>query len=525
MIVETPIRPASAETAPDRAVTRVLTEEVRKLALHASHYAAGFIGALIVGLVSFPVFTRVFPVAEYGTIDLAQKLLVLVWAASKMGLQNAALRFHDAANFSANPLQAQRYYSTLFFGITATSAVVLTLFLAGIAVSPESLVSPPVTTLIHLIAVVVLLRSLTSMLWSFLRIEERTKTYNAIAVGEKMATVAVVCLLLPFGGRRAETYFAGYIVVQAAIVVFLTIPLLRRGMLAPRAFDPALFRTCIAFGLPLVAYEWAFGILGSTDRLMVRNYLGADALGFYAVASGLAQHANDLLIAPLTLALTPLYMRLWNTEGREKTISFLTQALDVYLMAAVGILAITAASASHIVVLLASSKYAGAHHLIPVLLAAFLIFAMNIFLGAGFFIHKRTVYLAGLLMISAVLNLGLNRILLPQIGLAGGAVATLVSYTIFVLWLARASRSVLPLRINPISVGRYAAAAVLAWSAGVFVDVESTAAGLVLTAGISAAVYCTALYALDSRVREAVWWAAAWVRQSKQTGRAELESR
>ena len=219
-------------------------------------------------------------------------------------------------------------------------------------------------------------------------------------------------------------------------------------------FDSALFRVSTAFGLPLVIYECAFAVLGSADRFLVRHYLGGNALGLYSVAYGLSQTVNDVLVTPLNLALMPIYMRLWTTSGREATIRFLTTAVDYYVVVAAGILCVAAVSAPDVVVLLSSSKYADADRLIPMLLAGLLIYTMHLFVAAGLLLHQQTLRMAGILFFCSLVNIGLNCLLLPVMGLQGGALATLLSYLLCVLVLWRASSRLLQLRIDLAAIGR-----------------------------------------------------------------------
>lgn len=490
---------AQASTLPKPPV--VAGGEISRLATHASHYLAGLVGSLAIGLISFPVFTRVFSVAEYGLIDLAQKVLLLLWAASKLGLQNAALRFYDGPRFESDPSARQSYFSTLFLGVLASASAVALVFVVVEAAAPVSYMNGPLARLLSYVVVLLLLRSLGSMLWTFLRVEERTKAYNALTVGSKAATLGLVCALLPAMGRSAQTYFTGLILVEAALVAGLVSSLLRRRLLAPSRFEISLLRMGIAYGAPLVVYEFSFNVLGSTDRFLVRSFLGGEALGFYSVAYGLAQHVNEFLLLPLSLALTPIYMRIWTAEGADKTAQFLSFSFDVFLMAAAGILAVAAACAHEVVMVLASAKYAGADRLIPLLLAGLLVYTTHLFLAAGLLIYKRTVLMAGVLMGSAALNVCLNWWLLPRMGLLGAALSALLSYSLGIVWLGYLSRRLLPLRVDGRAMARYLAAAGAAWLAASGVGLGPHAVNLVAKSVTALAVYAAALYAMDPRVR------------------------
>jgi O-antigen/teichoic acid export membrane protein len=496
--------------------SRTVSDELKKLLRHSSHYLAGLVGGLALGFISFPIFTRVFSVADYGTIDFVQKILLMLVALSKMGTQNSALRFYDARAFAMDPQAAHRYYSTMFFGMALTAGSVTILFLAGIGLAPSSWVDKPLAWLLYLVAALVFLRAMESILWSFLRIEERTKAYNAVTVATKGATIAAVCLLLPLAGRSPSTFFTGTTIVEVVLVGALSIWLVRRGALHPGRFDWALFKTAVAFGAPLILYEIASIALIAGDRVLVRHYLGADALGYYSVAYGLSYYVNDLLIAPLNLALLPIYMRLWASEGRERTSEFLSAGLDLFLMAAVGVFVASAATAHDAVVLLASAKYRGAGSLMPMLVAGLLIYTAHIFLSAGLLIQKNTREMAKLLLYSAALNIAMNCALLPRMGLIAAPLATLVSNTFCVLLLGRASFKFLPLRIPLGPLAGYALAGLLAWGAASSINAGSVFLNFASKGVAAILVYAGALYVLDPRVRRfAAGLSSRWGRRAE----------
>ncbi len=489
--------------SPNCAVETVAVgDELKKLLRHSSHYLAGLVGGLALGFVSFPIFTRVFSVADYGTIDFVQKILLVLVALSKMGTQNSALRFYDPRVFAADSQASNRYYSTMFIGMAITAGGVSLLFLSGVGLAPLTWVNRSMAMLLYLMAALVFLKAMESILWSFLRIEERTKTYNALTILSKGAMIAAVCLLLPIAGNSPRTFFSGTTIAEAVLVGGLSLWLLRRGVLHFRCFDWSLFKTAVSFGTPLILYEIASISLIAGDRVLVRHYLGANALGYYSVAYGLSYYVNDLLIAPLNLALLPIYLRLWATEGREKTIEFLGVGLNIFFMTAVGLFVASASTARDGVVLLASAKYRGAGSLMPMLVAGLLIYTTHIFFSAGLLIQKNTRVMARLLLYSAAVNIGLNCLLLPRMGLIAAPLATLVSNTVCVTLLARASFKFLPLTIPLRTLGCCALAGLVAWGAASSIELGMVFLNVASKGTIAVAVYIGMLYLVDARVRK-----------------------
>lgn len=510
--------PASDEraTSPSPDTAGMLKTELKALARQSSHYLAALIGNLCLGFVSFPVYTRVLSVSEYGIMDLGQRLLLMLTIASKLGFQNATLRFYNRNEFSKNPAERRKFFSTIFFGMLFTAVTVGVLFQITARVMPQALMLGPLANLVYLILGLALLRAMGSILWGFLRIEERTKTFSTLQVSVKAVTLAAVCALFPLIGHFARVFFVAAVGVETVLVLGLTAWLLQRDVLSPRCFDRSFFRTAMAFGAPLVAYEFSFAILGSADRFLVRHYVGPNALGLYSVACGLANNVNEFLVAPINLALVPIYMRIFTSDGPDKTAAFLRTAFDLFALAAIGLLAAVSAAGRSVLILLASSKYSGADQIIPLILGGLLIWTSNVFFGAGLLIQKKTLRMAGILVVSAIANILLNCALLPKMGLMGGALATLLSYLICIIMLTRASHRLLPLHIDLRAFGSYAIAGLIAWMAGTLIRIESPALNFLCRSSVVLTVYIALLYAVGGRVRTAADGALQWLRSRRE---------
>src|SRR3984957_5695382 len=99
---------------------------LKTLYRHSSHYLGGRVVVMLLGFISFPVFTRIFSVAEYGTINLIMNTVLLLTVLSKFGFQHSIQRYYPEGESVAGPDTPRRYYFTLFYS-TAILALVLTL--------------------------------------------------------------------------------------------------------------------------------------------------------------------------------------------------------------------------------------------------------------------------------------------------------------------------------------------------------------------------------------------------------------
>lgn len=484
--------------------TNSVVGELKTLIRQSSHYLVGLVGGLALGFISFPIFTRMFSVADYGLIDFAQKIIVLTVAFAKGGLQNSALRFFNREKFKTDRDEARRYYSTMFYGVAAFAAPVTVLFLAGNALLPENTIDAPLRAILAFGGILIFVRAMQSMVWSFARIEERTKAYTISNLLVKAGAIAAIFALIPLLGTSVRTYYAGTMVAEIAILAAMSFGLFRGGLLRFGFFSRELCGAALAFGLPMVAQELAGIILDSGSRALIRYYLGADPLGYYSVAYGLAGYVNTLLMAPLGLAILPIYMRLWREEGREKTIEFLSMGLNAFLLCATGLLALAAVCSNDAVVLMASRKFSQAGPLIPTLVAGLLIYTIQVFLNAGLLIQKKTGTMAMVLGLSAVLNLGLNVILLPRMGLQGAAIAALLSFLISTVLMAHLAFKILPMKVRWLPLAGYIGATAVVYFVVPLIHMSRPLLNLAVKAPTALVLFGGIVYAIDPEVRRLV---------------------
>jgi O-antigen/teichoic acid export membrane protein len=493
---------------------------LKTLYRHSSHYLGGRLIVMLLGFISFPVFTRVFSVAEYGVINLITNTVLLLTVLSKFGFQHSVQRYYPEGEQAANADTLRRYYSTLFYS-TALLALTLTLlFIAALLLGVGRFMGISAAGTLLLACSLIMIRSLRSMQMNLMQMENKTRLFNGMDILQKALTIGVICALLFFWQKTIFAFFLGLVIVEGIILLQYLPVLGRRQLLSPRMFDVSFLRTAAAFSLPLMAAEISWFVLDSGDRFFIQHYLGAQALGFYAAAYGIAIYLQDVLMAPLQMALFPICMRVWNTEGKKALQGFLSRSLDQFIFVAVAVVCVAIVTSRDVIVLLASRKFQQAHTLLPFLVVGLVLSAVTIYFRPGLMIHKRATKIAAATFHAGFLNVVLNVILLPRIGLVGAAIATTVSYAGIVVFLAYQSMRVLPYKLELVSFARYTiTGAAIAWLV-TQLPVETPLLSAVVKGSLILVLYTGILFAIDLRVRElltSIWTAlAGWLHSSSE---------
>lgn len=496
--------------------------ELKTLYRHASHYLGGRACLMLIGFLSFPVLTRIFSVADYGVMGLVLKIVLLFTVLAKFGLQNSVQRFYPEDGMSPDLTRRRRYYSTVVFGAVAISIVVAIAFSGTLWFVRSPWLDINLRKLLLFCALLIVARSLQPTLIGFLRAQGKTKWYNFTEISIKALAVLLACSLLVAWRKSLLVFFGSMMGIELLGILVLVIWLRSEGLLRLSAFDWQYFRECALFAFPLIGYEIASVILDSGDRVLIQHYVGSQPLGYYSAAYNIATYAEEAVMIPINLALFPIYMKLWVEKGKVETEAFLSRSLNNFVTLAIGIVCLVLVTSRDVILSLASAKFQAAHSLLPVLVTGLLIYAIHIFFNAGLLIHKKTATMTGLVVCGCVVNILLNVILIPKLGLQGAALSTLLSYLFLVVAMARVSSRLLHLRLRYSGLIWSCIAAGLAFVLCYRIEFSVPLISALAKATAAALLYVGFVCLLDSRIRRLLFSWLSHPRETQENGTSEL---
>jgi O-antigen/teichoic acid export membrane protein len=469
---------------------------------HTSNYTLGSMLMVFAGLVSFPILTRVLSVAEYGLMSLVAVALTLLVALGKMGMQHATLRFYSEIHAGKREVSAQVFTSTAVLGTTAAGLAV-TLLWAGVSqLLPQSWWGDArVRPLMLLTSVLVLVRVFESALVNQLRAQERSGSLMVYSVLRRYGQLGVLLAVLLYVAGTVWGFYVATIAGELLSAALLAVWMLRREPIQVRLFSPQLFKVMLAFGLPMIGFELSGVVLSMGDRYIIQKLLGVQELGVYSAAVNLCEVIKGVLFASMIAAAQPMYMRLWEREGSAQTAAFVQRFLTVYVLVSFLVIAQMAAVGGELLGFLASQKYRPGEVVLPWAIAGMAVESVIVITAAGLYIQKRSKTIMLLVLLSAALNLALNFALIPQLGLVGSAVGTLVSCVLLMLVGAFMGRATLPLVLPWLPMLKFGASALV--MAGVMLQIHLSHGLLtaVVRSAVGALIYTALVLLLDRQTR------------------------
>ena len=490
---------------PEQRGTKIsVGSDFKTLYKQSSHYLAGRIAVMLLGLLSFPVFTRLFSVEEYGLLNLVVKTVAVFVVFAKMGIQNSVMRFYQDFALKGDRRTLQAYYSTLYFAVFVFAGLATIGFDLFVWLAPTPWMSPLLRQLLLLGSGLIFVRGIYSVLVGFWRVQERTILFNAVDALNKVCVIVIICLLAFTWERSVRAFLGGSLLVEGATALIASYLLFHQRLVLPGACNSTLFKDAVVYGAPLICYELFGVVLASADRFLVQYYLGARELGYYSAAYNLSSSLQDSIVAPLALALFPIYMRLWATRGKEATQTFISTIFNHFALVSIGIVALVTLTSKDAVVLLASEKFQKAHTLVPLLVAALLLAASHFFIDPGLLIYRKTGVMARIAVYSTGVNIALNVLLLPRMGLFGAGVATFLSYLFMTLLTLQSSFALLPIPLQLQRLAKYTVAAVIMFFALRGLHTENPLVGLIAKGSLGTVGYLAMVFVFDKTLRLSV---------------------
>lgn len=482
---------------------------LKRLAVQTSHYGITSILTMIAGFVSFPLLTRVFSVEDYGVMNLIAATVTISVALGKIGVQHSILRYYSEIVAGKGRYTLPQLVATTFYGMLATGLIVVVLVVLGTHFAPVRwLGSDALRPLFAIASLLILVQVIESGLVNFLRAEQRTTAYMKYQVAKKYLTIGAIVVALLGISRSLGAFYTANVLAEAVAVAGLTWVLFGADANArprSREFSRPLYRELVGFGVPMmIGYEMSSLVLGVGDRYVIQGMIGEQPLGLYAAAYNLCVYVQQVVITSIGQAIMPLYMQMWDQKGADETSRFVTSSLSRYVLIGAAVVGGLAAVGPELLPSLASEKYASAAAVLPWVIAGMVVDGSNAMLGAGLFIHRKTRRIMAVVMSGAVLNIALNIVLVPRIGIIGSAIATLVSYAATAIAFGIAGRRLLHVKLPVWTIARASAAAFV-----MYLAVHRLWGGhRLLTVGarmiVGGAVYTAIMLAIDADARELV---------------------
>mgnify|MGYP001559011423 FL=1 len=380
---------------------------LRKFFIHYSHFLSGSVLSMLLGLISFPILTRLLTTEEYGIVGLVSITMFFVVAIAKGGLADGITRFYKEYSETTDKL-------TIFSSTIVIRGFILSLITVLFYVTIFPLINNYLSIkdeyIIYfmIMAIYLFIRPLNIIVFGILRVTGKTIFLNIIGLIGRIISIGLSLLLLIYVIGQFYGYFIGLVLAELIISMILFYWFFAKYKIDFNKVSGRLAMDLMKFGTPLLITELSYLLLSYVDRYMIVAYYGENTLGLYSAGYNLASYISDIIMFSLSYAVIPIYVGIYEKEGKEKTEEFLKRCLHYLLIAIIPVFFGYLAISNDLLITLASKKYAAAAVFSPIILLGSLFFGMNNIFNAGLYLKKKSMTILIIMLSAVIINIFLK---------------------------------------------------------------------------------------------------------------------
>ncbi len=398
----------------------------RSLISRGSLFSIGPLSRALGMLILLPITTRVLATNALGLVSTAQVVTSILMAVAGLGLPSAALReYFGSTDKPGDPSLAQM----LSLAAVASTVMVASItYLTG-AQWIQLLGQIEFGTPMGIAVLVSIPLSLLAVSQNLLRAEDRPVPFGIAVLLATLGGHLLGLSLAHYGNGTPTEYLVGSAV---GVVVGAAVASGSVG-LKVRSVSKAEAMTALRFGLPTIPHALGIFLLQMGDRVVIIGIDGYSAVGRYQVAY-LVGSSGIMLIIAFNAAWTPMILRMSDDAERWNSLASTTGLMHRLI----GLISAGLIVVAPVLLKLAAPSSYETEGLVLVLsiVAVSALFYATFQSSSIVLLHVRqTAPLGAASLVAAAINLGLNVLLVPELGLTGAALATTASYGVWAIMI------------------------------------------------------------------------------------------
>lgn len=387
-------------------------------------YTIGTMMTPAIGLILLPIYTKYLSPSEYGVMTTVQSFISILQLFMVLSLHGAVSRLYY--DFMNNRSEQKKYVgSILLFVLFFASFISVFLFLFKPIIGAVLFKSISLNPFYLYMILQSFFTALSSIPMTLLRVQEKAWLFLFIIFIKNLFILVLTLYSIIGLNMGVEGPFLAAIVTQAFILVVYFFAIKKDFTLF---FSHQYLKKSLQFSLPLLPHAVSGWFISASDRVILEKFVPLDAIGLYGLAAQMSL-VLGMFYMSVNSAFGPRYTRLKKDQQHEPAKKLMKQFGIVILIS--GIMAISLSGI--ILSLLVTEEYYGAHAFTIALLVGQMIYGFNLLSFSHLFYLKKTKSIAKSSMSAAVINIIVNLILIPQIGVWGAVISTLIAESIRLL--------------------------------------------------------------------------------------------
>ena len=383
-------------------------------------YGLGGIISKIIPLVMLPIITRLMPTTEYfGLSDLSNTLVSFASAIAIMGMYDAMYRMF----FEKDDIEYKKNIcsTALVFTFFTSIMVFIILILLKNIIAHYFFSEKKYAYIVYLSAMATLVGATNSIISAPTRMQNKRKVFLVTNTISPIISYGISIPMLLLGYYTIALPLAAVI---SGITMEITFGILNKKWFEPKRFDKKILKQLLIIAIPLLPNFLIYWIFNSCDKVMITNMIGIGAAGIYSVGSKLG-HCSQLIYTAFAGGWQYFAFSTMKEENQVKNNSIIFEYLGIISFIST---VFVCALSYPIFKILFTEEYLSGYIVAPYLFFAPLLQMLFQVAANQFLIAKKTWPNAFILSFGAMVNVVINWLFIPILGIEGASLATLLGY-------------------------------------------------------------------------------------------------
>lgn len=407
----------------------MLKSREKYLVKNTAIFAIGNLGTRLINFFMVPLYTYTLATSEYGTINSVTSICSILIPLVMCNIGEAIRRYlldKDSDDYGVQAVE----YMWLLFG-TIVSAMMFGVFRFVPILNPYA----------SRMSLYILGNAFVSTNLDYLRGKEKLGIYTACSLFQTFLVALLNVVFLVRFRLGIFGYFDSYIIAYFVCGIIAFLAGKQYKDVRNVHFDKKLFIEMSKFSIMLVPNSIMWWITNASDKLMVTYFIDAAATGIYSVSAKLP----TILSTMNTILLQAWQYSAIKENDSEDKIEYNNKMFGLYT-------ATTALAGSFLLLInrpfmsiYVASEYRDAWLYSPFLILSSMFATLNTFVGTSYYVEKDMKGNLKSASVGAVVNVCLNIVLIPIVGVTGAAAATCLSYVAVLVYRILDTQKYLPL--------------------------------------------------------------------------------
>jgi len=370
-----------------------------------------------------PLFTKILGAHDYGLWAQLWVTVRLVMLFIGLGLSAAMMRFLPAKT-DKSEIQ-EEFYSVLCF-----TSIVTLLFSLAIILSADFIAETffdGATDIVRITGLIILAMSPSGVCLSLFQSFRQMKKYAIFTIATEYGQVVVIAYLILSGYGLLSIVYG---VLAIRVITFFILFFLIKRQIGIKRPHFSMIKEYLSFSLPTIPALFSGWVVAASDRYVIAYFLGATSVGIYSAGYGLGSILL-MVMAAIGFVLSPTLVKFYDECRMDEVKVHLSYSLK-YLLALVIPFVFGAAILSEPVLRIFSTPEIASegHFVVPLVALSILFSGITMVLSQSLLLTKKTKIIGVIWIVAGLVNLLLNILIIPHIGILGAAITTLIAYSL-----------------------------------------------------------------------------------------------